>query len=279
MESIKKYWPMTEGSFNCLIDETRTERFGKVIKKMIKKGDIVVDAGAGTGILSLFAAEAGASKIYSVELDENNIRTLQNNFKINGYKDKIIFIKGDVTKIKLPQKVNAVICEMIATGLIDELQIPAMNNILKYTNNRVKILIKGFESYVDLVYNPDEFYRHKLKIIRYEYSDVPRTKSTVFSKKNLYNKTDLTKVNKENKIAKKIPLKINQNGIINAMRISSKTILYDNSKFSDSFAYSFPIILPIKDVKVKKGDNFLISLFYTMCKGLKNLKYEVIKIS
>lgn len=270
---------MTEGSFNCLIDEARTEKFRKVIRKMVKKGDVVVDAGTGTGILSLFAAEAGAKKIYAVELDENNIRTLRRNFEINGYGEIISFVKGDIRKVKLPQKIDAVICEMIATGLIDELQIPAINNILNFTKKNAKFLLKSYESYADLVYNNDVFYDHKLKIIRYEYSDVPKTRSILFSNTKIYNKKDLSRVNKNNTISKKILLTINKNGLINSIRITGKTILYDNSIFESSFAFSFPIILPVEDIKAKKGDKFQINLSYEMCGGLKKLKYAIKKIS
>ena len=52
-EKTKEYWSMTEGVFNCLIDEERTKAFEKAILNTVKKGDIVVDMGTGSGVLAM----------------------------------------------------------------------------------------------------------------------------------------------------------------------------------------------------------------------------------
>ena len=47
----KQYWSMTEGVFNCLIDEQRTRAFEKGIKNTVQNGDVVVDMEPGPGFL------------------------------------------------------------------------------------------------------------------------------------------------------------------------------------------------------------------------------------
>jgi protein arginine N-methyltransferase 7 len=123
---------MTEGVFNCLIDEERTMAFAKAIAATVRPGDVVVDMGTGSGVLAMLAARAGAKKVYAIEIDRSNIATLNAVFRANALEDRIVLIHGDVCKVDLPEKVDVIIGEMIATALIEELQVPAMNNMLRF---------------------------------------------------------------------------------------------------------------------------------------------------
>jgi predicted RNA methylase len=275
---MKKYWSIGEGVFNCLIDQKRTIAFKKAIENIVREGDVVVDVGTGTGILAMFAVDAGAKKVYAIEYDEHNIKILNKNFELNGYKDKIILICGDARKVVIPEKADVVVCEMIATGLIEELQIPVMNNILKYAKKDASVLLKHYDSYVDLVYNKNVFYGKKLNIFRYEYPDIKEAKSKAFCERKKIFGVDFSKINKINKIEKKFKLKITKNGKINGIRISSETIFSNGTFFSYSPAYSFPIIFPIEEIMVKTGNEYLVDISYLVCSETKNLNYAIQKI-
>ena len=275
MSDGKRYWSITEGAFNCLIDEKRTKTFRQAIMDSISQGDVVVDAGSGTGILALFAAEAGAKLVYAIESDPHYFPGLRESIRLNGFGDRIKLMKADVTTAVLPESVDVIICEMTATGLIEELQVPAMNNLLKYGKKKVKVVLSAFENYVDLVQNNDLFYNHRLKIIRYEYPGEETLKSRPLTETVKYAQVNFSTPIRSSAINCHMILTINRGGVVNGMRISSKSIFYNGTVFDASFAYSYPIILPLDDILVSAGQRFSVEISYIMCAGLKHLRYAV----
>lgn len=72
---------------------------------------MVLDVGAGTGILSIFAAKAGAKHVYAVE--NANIAFYAGLIvKENNLQDRITIIQGKIEEIQLPvQQVDIIISE------------------------------------------------------------------------------------------------------------------------------------------------------------------------
>lgn len=63
------------------------------------QGKTVLDVGAGTGILSVFCAQAGAAKVYAVEASDT-FRIAEDVVKENGYQDVIQVIHSTLPKFK-----------------------------------------------------------------------------------------------------------------------------------------------------------------------------------
>ncbi|KAL5657978.1 hypothetical protein ACJX0J_031141, partial [Zea mays] len=105
-----------------LKDVVRTKTYQNVITQssFLIKNKVVLDVGAGTGILSLFCAKAGAKHVYAIECSQM-ADMAQEIVKSNGYSDVITVIKGKVEEIELPvPKVDVIISEWMGYFLLFE---------------------------------------------------------------------------------------------------------------------------------------------------------------
>lgn len=107
-----------------LKDEVRTCTYRNSIyhNKHLFKGKIVLDIGCGTGILSMFAAKAGAAKVIGVDCSAI-IDYAKEIVKDNDLDHIITLVKGKVEEIELPegiQKVDIIISEWMGYCLFYE---------------------------------------------------------------------------------------------------------------------------------------------------------------
>lgn len=80
----------------------------------------MLDIGCGTGILSIFAARAGAKHVYAIENAEIAVFAREI-IKRNGLSNKITVIKGKMEEIKLPVKqVDIILSEWMGYFLLYE---------------------------------------------------------------------------------------------------------------------------------------------------------------
>ena len=86
-----------------LKDEVRTRSYMNAIEqnKHLFAGKVVLDIGCGTGILSMFAARAGAAQVIGVECS-SIIEQARRIIDANGFSEKIVLIKGKVEEVELP---------------------------------------------------------------------------------------------------------------------------------------------------------------------------------
>ena len=102
-----------------ICDRVRTGAFRRAIDSVVRPGDIVLDVGAGSGILSVFAARAGAARVYAVERTSAAVLA-QELAAANGVAEIVQVIHGDVMDIEPPERVDVIVSEWLGGFGIDE---------------------------------------------------------------------------------------------------------------------------------------------------------------
>ncbi|XP_076930858.1 protein arginine N-methyltransferase 1.1-like [Bidens hawaiensis] len=105
-----------------LKDVVRTKTYQNVIYRntFLFKDKIVLDVGAGTGILSLFCAKAGAKHVYAVECSQM-ADMAKEIVEANGYSNVITVLKGKIEELDLPvPQVDIIISEWMGYFLLYE---------------------------------------------------------------------------------------------------------------------------------------------------------------
>lgn len=93
-----------------LRDRPRTTTYQASLMKNMDfiRGKVVLDVGCGTGILSMFAAQAGAKRVIGVD-SSNIIESAKQIVARNGFSsDKVTLIKGRLEEIELPRDIESV---------------------------------------------------------------------------------------------------------------------------------------------------------------------------
>ena len=103
-----------------LSEEQSQKRFRQAIRDTVRPGDVVLDLGTGSGLHAFFACQAGAKRVYAVEVS-SIIELAKRVASENGFSEKIRFIHGLAQKIELPERVDVVVSYMGFLGTLQNL--------------------------------------------------------------------------------------------------------------------------------------------------------------
>ncbi len=107
-----------------LQDRLRTDGFRLAIEATVREGDVVLDFGCGTGILSFFAKKAGARTVYAV--DRSPIIKVAKQIARDNNLEGIHFLSSEGETVALPEPVDVVVSEWMGTFIFREDMLPPL---------------------------------------------------------------------------------------------------------------------------------------------------------
>ncbi len=275
-------WSGTDFPYACLVDGKRTLAFEKAIKETVKDGDIVVDIGSGSGILSFFAAAAGAKKVYAVEIDHLLVESLRSSIKQNDLEATIEVVEGNAMEISLPKEVNVVIAEIIETGLLDEMQLKVINELRSkgVIGSATKVIPSAYETYIRLMEIDNSFYGFKIAAPIHDWPYYSSHDNGWFQIKKKYLSEpqplglfDFSAGLVDPLIKHTLQFDIQTGETANAVEISGLAHLSPNVSLGATNAFNGNKILPLTGAAGPKSVK--LDVLYEMGEGLGNLKLSM----
>jgi protein arginine N-methyltransferase 1 len=104
-----------------LMDHVRMRAYHGAImqNKHLFEGKVILDVGTGSGVLSIWAAQAGAAKVYAIEYTDM-AEHARNLVESNGLSGTVEVIQSSVEDLELPCKVDIIISEWMGYFLLRE---------------------------------------------------------------------------------------------------------------------------------------------------------------
>ena len=264
---------------HCVADRKRTLLFLGEIRKLVHKNSLVLEAGVGTGVLSVYAAIRGA-KVRGVELNPATLKLAQRTKKNFSDIANINFVAGNAIKFHSKQKYDLIINENIYTGLFFEKQVEISNNLQRFLKPQGEVLPRGITNTFRLC---RAFYpktpHHKELFVRYEEGKKP-IPLRYLSGETVYNEIDFKKNNRLSVHGKAI-VQIGKNGLLNGIRISSYVNLPSGriiDRLETKFLNNDIVLAVVPSVEVKRGDKVGVSLDYSCGDNPKTARVLVIKL-
>lgn len=94
-------------------DSVRMDAYRRAIDQTCT-GRVVCEIGVGLGPLSLMALDAGAEKVYGIEVNQDVLELAERVIRDNGYdRTRFVAIPGISSEVELPEKVDVVLSETL----------------------------------------------------------------------------------------------------------------------------------------------------------------------
>lgn len=85
----------------------------QALEKIVEKGDVVIDVGTGSGVLSIGAAMLGASRVQALDLDEVAVKSAKENVQLNKVENIVSVHQSDLLE-KATEQADVIVANILA---------------------------------------------------------------------------------------------------------------------------------------------------------------------
>ncbi|WP_188206204.1 50S ribosomal protein L11 methyltransferase [Alkalibacillus aidingensis] len=89
----------------------------QALERYVKDGDVVLDVGSGSGVLTIASALLGAKEVHAFDLDEIAVKSTTINVKLNGVQDVVSAKQNDLLK-GVDQQADIVVSNILAEIIV-----------------------------------------------------------------------------------------------------------------------------------------------------------------
>lgn len=136
MRKTRKALALFDDYYEMMSDGVRMRAYEAAIARAVEPGDVVIDLGAGLGILALLALRAGAARVYAIEQGPA-IELARAVVERNGLGDRVRFVAQNSKDFELDEPADVIVSETLGSFAVDE-------NTLDFTiDARTRLLRPG----------------------------------------------------------------------------------------------------------------------------------------
>ncbi|MEA1960340.1 MAG: 50S ribosomal protein L11 methyltransferase [Bacillota bacterium] len=101
----------------------------QLMDKYLQGEEHVIDAGCGSGILSIAAAKLGAKQVTAMDIDELAVQISHDNVRLNQLEDKIQVMNANIIEVSLEHEAEMMLANLTADVILD--LVPGVRPLLK----------------------------------------------------------------------------------------------------------------------------------------------------
>lgn len=242
-------------------NQRRMAAFRHAIASRVRPGSVVLEAGAGSGILSALAARAGARKVYAVERDPEMAAVAYNTMVLNQLTGVVEVVNSAAESFEAPEAPDVVICEMLHVGLANEQQVPVMRALLERVSHphlvTIPFAVVNAVQLLEVDFNYEGF---EIPLIRSSHPYVEDPRLAAVSEPVTYWVCSMRAP--ESEIDLQIPLVAARAGRVNAVSLITKAVMTDDFSHPDNDWYLFQLQLPLPPRDLVAGQTAWLHLAY-----------------